>query len=145
MDKSSVRVGVVEFGLTAKLTADLTCSQSEVSTAISNISTQTSGGSNMHAGVCKAIDELKLSNAKEKVIVIISDGRTNRTIDDLENHNREKSRETVKNTLNSAKADINNLKIATIDCSASDDTQSTQFLKSIATYNDSGKLLYYEY
>ncbi len=135
MSNQSARVGIVEYGLYAKTTTPLTDNYSIVSGAVDTIKVQDVSGSNMHAGVCNAIDVLRAGSASKKVIVIVSDGRTNRTKDDTVNHNREKSREAVKNELNSAKSSMGNLEVVTIDYSKDDDTASKEFLKSITTSN----------
>ena len=68
----------------------------------------------MHHGVCNAKDLLKASTAKTKVIIVLSDGRANRTKDNIEQHNRDNARKKVKEELEEAKKEINNLQVAII-------------------------------
>ena len=98
----------------------------------------------MHDGVCKAVEELKTSNAESKIIIIVSDGRPNRIVSDTENHNRDRGRAIVAAELNNAKSDMNNLSVITIGYSRDDDIESKEFLKSIASSRTDGSKLYFD-
>lgn len=143
IQSNNANISVVEFGLNSNTLVGLSNSSSDVNNAIEQIKLQNGvSGSNMHAGVCNAIEQLKAGNASNKAIVIVSDGRTNRTKDDTKNHNRDRSRLAVINELEKAKSEIPNLKVAVIGYAKDDDSASKEFLKSIATTSNGEKMFY---
>ena len=143
MESNNINMSVVEFGLNANTLIGLSNSSGDVNNALEQVNLQNGvSGSNMHAGVCNAIDQLKRGSSSNKAIIIISDGRTNRRKDDIKNHNREKSRAAVKNELEKAKSEMPNLKVAVIGYAKDDDSASKEFLNSIATTCNGQKMYY---
>ena len=133
---NNTRIGLVEFGKEGKVKTSLTSDSNMLLNSLNEIKLQVGVcGSNMHDGVCKAIEVLKESNAQNKMLVIVSDGRTNRIVTDLDTHNRERSRMAVKEELNKAKNEMNQLKIMTVGYCKKDDVDSHNFLRDMATEN----------
>ncbi|MBQ8042707.1 MAG: VWA domain-containing protein [Clostridia bacterium] len=142
---NNVRVGVVKFGKTATTMIGLSDNMTEVKSAVNKIELQgdSISGTNMHHGVCNASELLKTSDAKTKVIIILSDGRANRTKDNTEEHNRTNARKKVKEELESAKKDISNLQIVTVGYCQKDDKDSVEFLTEISTKDAKGNKMFY--
>lgn len=145
LQTDKVKVGIVKFGKTATTMIGLSDNMTEVKKAVDKIELQgdSISGTNMHHGVCNAKDLLKASTAKTKVIIVLSDGRANRTKDNIEQHNRDNARKKVKEELEEAKKEINNLQVATVGYLQKDDEDSRKFLEEIATKDTSGKKMFY--
>ena len=143
--EKKIRVGVVEFGREATTKLSLSGDLQSVYAAVESVNPQEGvEGSNMHAGVCQALDALRGSSAESKVVIIVSDGRPNRIVSDVDNHNRDRGRAIVAAELNNAKADIKNLSVITIGYSRDDDIESKEFLKNIASSKADGSKLYFD-
>ena len=145
LQTDKVKVGIVKFGKTATTMIGLSDNMTEVKKAVDQIELQGDAisGTNMHHGVCNATELLKASTAKTKVIIVLSDGRANRTKDNIEEYNKDKARQKVKEELESAKKDIANLQIVTVGYLQKDDEDSRKFLDEIATKDASGKKMFY--
>ncbi|MBE5934485.1 MAG: VWA domain-containing protein [Lachnospiraceae bacterium] len=143
---NNVRVGIVKFGLQATTVSQLSNNMTDVKKAVESIELQGTeiSGTNMHHGVCNAEEMLKSSSANTKVIIILSDGRPNRTKEIIEEHNRDRARKAVKDELKKAKEDISNLEVVTIGYYQKDDDASREFMKEIATSDSKGQKMTFD-
>ena len=73
--KEDASIGVVEFSSGASVVSNFSMNQFALETAVNNA--WSGGGTNMDAGLKEAHEMLQSSNAKKKIIVLMSDGQPN--------------------------------------------------------------------
>lgn len=73
--KEDASIGVVEFSSEASVVSNFSMNQFALETAVNNA--WSGGGTNMDAGLREAHEMLQSSNARKKIIVLMSDGQPN--------------------------------------------------------------------
>lgn len=69
-------IGIVTYDTSASMLSDFTVNETALTTAVSSI--YDGGSTNIEAGLAQACSMLNTSNAKKKIIVLMSDGEPNR-------------------------------------------------------------------
>ena len=138
----SIRVGVVTFNSDAAIAIDLNSDEQHVIDKINQV--KNSPGTNIQRGIYKAENLLKGSQAKNKIMVLLSDGRANKSISnsgpEVATGNNDVERAT--NQAKMATSVVPNLKLITIGYDLNDSTEKE--LKDMASVGANGNKMFYK-